>query len=276
MAAISIPVFPGEPEYLFIDGGYLRASYNSVMSKFFGAAAVHKAEINFQAIQVWANATKVFYYDSLDDASKGGESAEALKGRTDKQKRYFGEIDSIPGFHVKFGSVTGKKRQQKQVDVLIAVDMLSHAFNKNMKRASLLSGDLDFKPVVDALIYHGTYTRVVYERTSAAKDLYKAADHAIEIGLLDFINWSSPLFRTQNLYPKPNTGVMAAPRIYKTANSGSEDVQLLSSGHDVIFKGPNQLPTGGSLDLVFHDEARLLDFIDQAYHLRFDWKDASS
>jgi uncharacterized LabA/DUF88 family protein len=45
----------------------------------------------------------------------------------------------------------GKKRQQKEVDVLLAVDMLTRSFYKNMTKAVLLAGDRDFKPVVEVV-----------------------------------------------------------------------------------------------------------------------------
>ena len=35
---------------------------------------------------------------------------------------------------------------------MIAVDMLTHPFDRNMERATLLAGDLDFKPLLDALV----------------------------------------------------------------------------------------------------------------------------
>jgi hypothetical protein len=41
-----------------------------------------------------------------------------------------------------------KNARQKQVDVHLAVDMINHAVRQNLKRASLLTGDLDFKPAI--------------------------------------------------------------------------------------------------------------------------------
>ncbi|MBD2254416.1 NYN domain-containing protein [Nostoc parmelioides] len=52
---------------------------------------------------------------------------------------------------------TGKaKKEQKEIDIMIAVDMLTHSFQKNMDEATLLAGDLDFKPLIDALVLNGT------------------------------------------------------------------------------------------------------------------------
>ena len=35
--------------------------------------------------------------------------------------------------------------------------MLSHAHRKNMHKTTLLTGDLDFKPLVDALVQDGMF-----------------------------------------------------------------------------------------------------------------------
>jgi uncharacterized LabA/DUF88 family protein len=58
-------------------------------------------------------------------------------------------VNSAEECHVRLGLVKGvKPRRQKGVDVLLAVDMLTHAFRNSFERAVLVAGDLDFKPVV--------------------------------------------------------------------------------------------------------------------------------
>jgi uncharacterized LabA/DUF88 family protein len=39
--------------------------------------------------------------------------------------------------------------QHKKADVMIAVDMLTHPFRHNMHQTTLLTGDNDFKPLID-------------------------------------------------------------------------------------------------------------------------------
>ena len=66
----------------------------------------------------------------------------------------YDQIQSVPGFHVRLGTVVGSKPRrlrQKEVDVQLAVDMLIHASRKNMSSATLITGDLDFRPVVRSL-----------------------------------------------------------------------------------------------------------------------------
>jgi uncharacterized LabA/DUF88 family protein len=78
------------------------------------------------------------------------ETDSAFDFRVKKQTDEFNAIRSLPGFHVRLGTLsgTGKRLRQKEVDVQLAVDMLTQAFAKNMNRATLIAGDLDFRPVV--------------------------------------------------------------------------------------------------------------------------------
>jgi hypothetical protein len=68
---------------------------------------------------------------------------------------------------------------------------------------TLLAGDLDFKPLVDALVNLGTHVHVFYEHRSASKPLYRAADVAQAITLRQFWEWSSVEYRKAQ--PAPHT-----------------------------------------------------------------------
>ena len=84
---------------------------------------------------------------------------------------------------------TGRRRQQKEVDVQLAVDMLSHAFQKNMTKAILVAGDRDFKPLVQSLVQFGTYVNLVSDPLSRAKELARAADVATSIDIAMLCDW---------------------------------------------------------------------------------------
>lgn len=175
--------------YLFIDGNYLRRAYEDSMRRFF--SDVHHRNLDFATIKQQVGASKAFYYDSVDDS---------LPDAVDRQQ-YLDEIRSLDGFHVRRGTITGQARKQKRVDVQLAVECLTHAHNKNIWHATLIAGDLDFEPLVSALISSGTHVHVFYERRSAARDLYHAADVASEITLETFWSWSSLRYRKTNPAP---------------------------------------------------------------------------
>jgi uncharacterized LabA/DUF88 family protein len=50
--------------------------------------------------------------------------------------------------------------------------MLRHGFDGNMEKAVLLAGDLDFRPIVEALVRRGVFVEVWYEKNSAAQELW--------------------------------------------------------------------------------------------------------
>jgi hypothetical protein len=88
-------------------------------------------------------------------------------------------------FVVREGSLSyGRRRrgrEQKQVDVLLTVDMLTAASYGGMKIAELYAGDLDFTPVVEALNQRGVYVILHAHRHHCAKDLRNVADEYREL-----------------------------------------------------------------------------------------------
>lgn len=112
--------------YLFVDAGHLRVNFVDMMIRWCG----HPVTLNAALIPVLLSSTKMFYYDSIDDQLRPGESSDALETRIRDQEATLREINSISNTHVRYGSITGRdrrKRRQKEVDILIAVDMMNHA-----------------------------------------------------------------------------------------------------------------------------------------------------
>lgn len=182
-----------ENTYLFIDGGYLQDKYEKIRQWFEG-----HGEIDFFSIKAQFAAKKVFYYDCLDDQRKGNESEENFDLRLAQQKKFFNKLQELEGFHVQLGTLvgSGKKRRQKEVDILLAVDMMNHAIRGNMHTAVLLSGDRDFRPLVQSLIQMGTYVSISSVEESTAKEFIWAADYHHKITLRVLYNWSSPSLKS--------------------------------------------------------------------------------
>ena len=103
---------------------------------------------------------RTYYYDCVEEKPRDSERQEDFEQRVAAQNAYTSQLHSLPGVHVRLGTLAGRKRRQKEVDVLLAVDMLTHGFNRNMGRAALLSGDLDFRPVVEALVRGGIFVEM--------------------------------------------------------------------------------------------------------------------
>jgi uncharacterized LabA/DUF88 family protein len=236
--------FAPPTEYLFIDGAYLRKVCNDFMNDLFGV----DAEIEYAALGPAFGASKIFYYDCLDDASRQDEPEVDYRARVDQQQISFDRINSIPGFHVRLGTISGSKPgrlRQKEVDVQLAVDMLTHAFNHNMAKATLLSGDLDFRPVVMSLIQLGMWVRVASKNSTASKDLYRAADVAREITIDDAYSWNTKLFQDNYVLPRREIRKLllsSSPQVLKEGSAGDYEVKVFSDAMVVFqFSGMSDL-----------------------------------
>src|SRR5262249_15980722 len=140
-----------------------------------------------------AGAHKMFYYDCLDDEQKQGESTEAFEARIASETERLNRLKRLSGTHVTLGSLTrSKPKRQKRVDTLPALDMIRHAIRRNMDRAVLLSGDLDFEPVVKFLVEEGLHVEVAASRKATAVELADAADDYRPLSLQDYHTCSSP------------------------------------------------------------------------------------
>ncbi len=159
--------------YLFVDGGHLRKHYQAATSTWFG----ERVPLNFVRLKHWFGADKCFYYDCLDNVRRSGEAEATYLERVAQQESDLAAIRGVFGTHVRLGALVGEGgRRQKEVDILLAVDMLNHTIRGNMATAILLSGDRDFKPVVESLVQHGLFVRVAGDKRHTSQELAQAAD----------------------------------------------------------------------------------------------------
>jgi uncharacterized LabA/DUF88 family protein len=189
--------------YLFIDGNYLEERYAAKMKTFFGDGG----ELDYAQLRhdrMWPDLQRAFYYNAIDYGSRDNETPDATAERVKMREDWFDEIDAIADFHVRPGSVTSasrKRRAQKKVDALIAVDMLTNAHNHNMSQAVLIAGDLDFAPLVAAVVRLGIRVSVVFDQASVSRELTEEADRAGALRLRDYYRWSSDFYKLANPIP---------------------------------------------------------------------------
>lgn len=173
--------------YLFIDGGYLKRVFQETVGKIFG----DQYEIDYWAIKQELRSRRAFYYDCVDNIPIEGESDADFEARVQQQEEYLDFIDSLEGFHVRRGHLSrGRTKQQKEVDVLLAVDMMSHSFNRNISKAVLISGDRDFKPVVQSIAMAGTYVEVMFWKKTGSKELGREADNVNLLDMVQLVRWA--------------------------------------------------------------------------------------
>lgn len=162
---------PQETKYLFIDGGYLDKLCEEYSENYFNG---RKVELNFETLS--QDYKKTFYYD-CPPPEKSDEKKEEYEKRKAQKQEFFNKLRMIDGFHVIEGYVRGDhgKSRQKGIDVSIAVDMLMHTYRRNMDRATLIAGDLDFKPLLNELVREGMFV-MLWHGIMASKDLIYTAD----------------------------------------------------------------------------------------------------
>jgi uncharacterized LabA/DUF88 family protein len=127
--------------------------------------------------------TKVFYYDAVP-IREDGESEGHFESRIAPTRAVFEAAASVDRVHVYEGDARRRRRRgliQKKVDVMLTVDMLMHSFRKNMHQATLLTGDNDFKPLVDALVQDGMFVTLLYPPDETSRELMQAADARIPL-----------------------------------------------------------------------------------------------
>jgi uncharacterized LabA/DUF88 family protein len=135
---------------VFIDGGHLRA----VCKKVFG-----HDNINFEKLSKFivdrfnsllnnpfqANLIRIYYYDAIV-SKKSPEYA--------KQEGYFESILQELGYTVRLGELvksSKKKHRQKGVDILMAIDVITKAYQNQYETAIFMLGDRDFVPLINAV-----------------------------------------------------------------------------------------------------------------------------
>src|SRR5271166_4288465 len=169
-------VFGGRPalrerEYLFIDGGCLRASVQKICQDLFGNASEYQPYVPTFAIGGY---DKIFYYDAVP--GKAHEEAQAVyEARVQPDHDRFAKIQALDRVHVALGKTVGADRRQKGVDVQLAVDMMTHAFRGNIAKATLFAGDADFVPLIKSLVGEGLHV-TLWHPPQANTELTGAAD----------------------------------------------------------------------------------------------------
>jgi uncharacterized LabA/DUF88 family protein len=155
-------------EYMFVDGAYLRERLDRISQKYFEG---ERLEMDYQ--RFFMHHEKVFYFDCSPPKRKE-ETEKEHQARLDDAEATFRILRALPGCHVILGQT--KNQRQKGVDVQLAVQALTHVFRHNTRRLTILTGDLDFKPLVEALVLEGAYVTLAFEPKTTAIELRDAAD----------------------------------------------------------------------------------------------------
>jgi uncharacterized LabA/DUF88 family protein len=253
--------------YLFIDGGHLDHYYIETMQKWSGTDGA----LDYVSIQAQLGASKCFYYNCVDDIKSDKEDDTAFHKRVASQEERFKTIQRVQNTHVRLGSMTGtrKNKRQKQVDILLAIEMLNHAARGNMSKAALVTGDQDFKPLVESLVGMGLHVTVLGDYKHTSQDLADAADYFRPLTLYTYHQWSLGKFK--NAYPIPGKsiggGEFAPENLRKTGIANGKKVEIFRYGGTSFVA---RIPGDEAYFLCdFPDEGRLTRFCEIEFGAEF-------
>lgn len=229
-----------EVKYLFIDGGCLRATLKNISQRYFEGR-----ELRINYTQLKGNHKKAFYYDAIP-AIKLKESEEDYLERIHPRVTLHNHIATLAGYHVYEGDsrIRRKQVQQKEVDVMIAVDMLTHTFRGNMERATFIASDIDFKPLLDALVREGMFVELMYPPTDTNQDLVNAADERTPLAIdkiypfLDKDSQDLLMLPSRSLCDKHSFDHSGAVEILQHEVYGEVRYRKLEEAHQIYWEDP--------------------------------------
>lgn len=242
--------------YAFVDLGYLLREIDAFTGFVFPGAKELRPDMQCLK-KALGEASRMFIYYAAEQTSQDSGDAKQAE-RIAQQQRiidWLGSVQRLEGVHVRWGDVKYKPRKkeriQKRVDVMLAVDMMKHAFRKTMDHAVLLTGDLDFHPLVEELVETGCHVTVAACRWSSAGALLDAADAVIE---LDSIELARLLLKPDD-YRLPHR--WGDKRNYDARQidlqaRGRRGIATMTRGGTVVGLGdpPDRLWTGSDMELL--------------------------
>ena len=190
---------------LFIDGGYLRRQFKNIMNT--DKIDYSKLASNFTGWSTYRTVspvlTRAYYYDAtlrFEDIDRMNltdkDHEEAVRWLNDdypKQEEYFDVIRKTDFYDVRLGSlrVSNGKFQQKGVDTLIAIDMITKAYEQQYDEAVLLAGDRDFVKVVEAVKQVGPRVFGGYFEDHISIDLLHSFDRRKKLTVNEIKFWKT-------------------------------------------------------------------------------------
>ena len=141
--------------------------------------------------------------------------------------------------------------------------MLSDTIRDNMSAATMLAGDLDFQPLISALVQAGMWTILRYDPSNTNDDLISSADASYPITFGTIHTWGSDTF--QNSHPLPRgvstsstDAIVQVPPIRAGNGASGDTIRLYLKGEEYIITFPD-ISNQGNYFYYRHTNQRLLE-----------------
>ena len=167
---------------IFVDGENLAIRFKSLINKK-GIDKLEKHVIYEPDIFVWSQflclhtqsvcaILRIFYYTSL----KGDEN------------KLLDVFDKLKNIGVTDPKVFKKKQKNrtKRVDITLATDMLSHAYNNNYEIAVLVAGDEDYVPLIREIKHSGKQVSLWFFEDGLSSFLRRECDNFFNLDKVFF------------------------------------------------------------------------------------------
>ena len=131
-----------------------------------------------------ADLLRTYYYHSLP--YQGTPPTEEQQARYAIRRNFFTALDRLPRYTVRLGRLSnlgtdqdGRPRfEQKQVDILLGIDLVLLAAKHLIQEAILVTGDSDFIPAVTVAKAEGVLVRL-YHGVNPHNSLWQEADERV-------------------------------------------------------------------------------------------------
>lgn len=154
-----------------------------------------------------------------------------------------------------------------------SIAMLMHSFRRNMHQATLLTGDLDFKPLIDALVQDGMFITLWYPQNATSDELITAADARLALNIQSIHRYFSKNFErrfpTPRVFLSPDRRVENYSLVTTAQNNHDITVELYQSDRDylVIFADTTEW-SNNLYHLSCPDLERLRRFAEDLYRVK--------
>jgi len=190
---------PIERVMIFIDGGYLRKTYQEVFGddkidflKLVRGLATFYESNPYNIFRT--DLIRAYYYDAI---------VREKEPEYEEQRKFFDSVTKGFSITLRLGElIKSSKREsrQKGVDILMAIDALSKAYMDHYDTAIFLLGDRDFIPLIEAVkdsgkktfgLYYGTMELEGRVRSKVSNELSKVFDFRLVLTKDILAHWRS-------------------------------------------------------------------------------------